>query len=284
MSNREVVFSLVDVIDAIENASEDFQWFANIETGEVGCYVDPIISGKGYDEDAFESDEWLSLPDQFDRDDWRTMRDYAYALGGSVGEELLDAIHGSGAFRAFRHIAERSGVLHSWHAYKDERICELAIEWLQENGCRWKDDRHQKQKRDWRDLLPDAMKVHLRLEILDQQLSACKLADAPSALPDGGFYSITRTGEEVSVVCETARVPSDALACEDDLRAFKVCGPLDFSLVGILAKMSSALADAGVPLFAISTYDTDYILVKEEMLETAAIALRDQGCEVVPEQ
>ena len=114
MGNDKPAFSLMRVIDAIEDASDNVRWFANVKTGEVDCYCDPLLSGEEYDEDAFEGDEWLPLPGRYDRDDWRTMRDYADALGGSAGDELLDAIHGSGAFRNFRRAIERLGALQSW--------------------------------------------------------------------------------------------------------------------------------------------------------------------------
>jgi len=126
----------------------------------------------------------------------------------------------------------------------------------------------------------DSASNTLRLHVLDQRLSVCKCEHVPTDLLDCDFCSITRTANEVSVVCETARVPSNTTAREDGWRALMVCGPLDFGLIGILAKIASALAEAGVPLFAVSTFDTDYILVKEELLQTAIAALRDGGCAI----
>lgn len=280
MRNDKAVFSLMRVIDAIESASDHARWFANVETGEIDCYYDPLVTGMEYDEDTFESDEWSPLPDRYGRDDWRMMRDYAYALGGSAGDELLDAIHGNGAFRNFRRIIERLGALQSWYAYKDELICRLAVEWLEEHDCAWVDDRHENARRDWRALLPAALSVRLQLIALDCVLSVCKYDNVPEGLAGGGFCCVTRTDEELSVVCETGAVPAGAIAREDGFRALKVQGPLDFGLVGILAKISTALAEANVPLFAISTYDTDYILVKEENLDTAIAALRQENCDV----
>lgn len=280
MRNDKPAFSLMRVIDAIEDASDNVRWFANVKTGEVDCYCDPLLSGEEYDEDAFEGDEWLPLPGRYDRDDWRTMRDYADALGGSAGDELLDAIHGSGAFRNFRRAIERLGALQSWYAYKDERLCELAVEWLEGHDCSWVDDRHENARRDWRALLPAALSVRLQLVVLDCALSVCKYDSAPEGLTGSGFYSVTRTDDELSVVCETEAIPAGTIAREDGFRALKVQGPLDFGLIGILAKISTALAEANVPLFAISTYDTDYVLVKEENLDTAIAALRQENCDV----
>ena len=126
------------------------------------------------------------------------------------------------------------------------------------------------------------MPATLKIELLDCRLSVCRYAEVPEGLPREGFLSVTRTGDEVSVVCETGRAPSGPQACEDGWSALKVLGPLDFSLVGILAGISTMLAEAGIPLFALSTYDTDYILVKEGDLRSAIEALRAGGCEVAP--
>lgn len=86
------------------------------------------------------------------------------------------------------------------------------------------------------------------------------------------LVAVTRTADELSVVCADERVPEDVTA-ERGWRAFKVEGPLDFALTGILARLSGALADANIPLFAISTYDTDYVLVRAGDVERAADAL-----------
>jgi len=88
----------------------------------------------------------------------------------------------------------------------------------------------------------------------------------------GPLVSVTRTAGELSVVCADQRVPEDAKA-ERGWRAFKVEGPLDFALTGIMARLSGALADANIPLFALSTYDTDYVLVRAGDVERAADAL-----------
>jgi len=277
MESDGVAFSLQRVINAIESASDDAQWFANVETGEVDACFDNWDSF-AENEYAYEDDKWLAMPDHYERNDWRTMRDFAYELGGAACDELLDTIHSKGAFRNFRRCVERLGALQSWYAYKDERNCQLAIDWLEAHGLSWNDDRHENAKRDWRTLLPEAFHMQLHLVVLDCNLSVCKLDKLPEErLMEGGFCCVTRTEDELSVVCETNKVPDDALVCEDGWKAFKVLGPLDFGLVGILAKISAALADAGVPLFAISTYDTDYIMVKEEHLDSAIDALRNEG-------
>ena len=104
-------------------------------------------------------------------------------------------------------------------------------------------------------------------EIVDIDLSA-------------SFFFIGKTDEELSLVCETADAPANALEREDGWRGFRIEGTLDFSLIGILSNISGVLADNGIGIFAVSTFNTDYILVKSENFETAAHALTTAGYDV----
>lgn len=119
----------------------------------------------------------------------------------------------------------------------------------------------------------------LSLALLDGVYAVARLAPSDS-IPDwaiaGSFHSITRTANELSIVCEAAPVPSDVRA-ERDWRCLEVAGPLDFSEVGIMAALTRALADAGVSVMALSTYDTDYLLVREAALDRAIEALGSDG-------
>lgn len=116
------------------------------------------------------------------------------------------------------------------------------------------------------------------LDITPGRYAVCRFTPSeplpPWAEPlrDGRLYSSTITRAEASVVCPEDRVPADAQA-ERDWVLLSVRGPLDFSLVGILAALLAPLKDAGVSVFAMSTYDTDYLLVKHEELENAVRAL-----------
>lgn len=123
--------------------------------------------------------------------------------------------------------------------------------------------------------------MSLTLRLMDLELSVCKLSDARYADLSGGFYTLSATGREVSLVCETAKAPGAALQSEKGFRAFEVMGQLDFSLTGIVAGITSALAKARVGVFVISTFDTDYILVREKKLEAAIDALVGAGYSVV---
>jgi len=116
------------------------------------------------------------------------------------------------------------------------------------------------------------------LLLLPYKLGICRLnssASIPVGLQDSGsFFSITRTEDEISLVCRENLIPADCVA-EKGFRALKVKGPLPFELTGILSSLLNPLARDGISIFAISTYDTDYILVKEEALEQTIIALRE---------
>jgi hypothetical protein len=121
--------------------------------------------------------------------------------------------------------------------------------------------------------------VDLSLDILPGRLAVCRLPpDAPLPEPPSraGFWSATRTEEELTIVLPEEMAPAGWKA-ESGWRCFKVLGPLDFGLTGILASLATSLAEAGVPIFAVSTYDTDYVLVKEENLEKAKQALLASG-------
>jgi hypothetical protein len=96
------------------------------------------------------------------------------------------------------------------------------------------------------------------------------------AQPAGGLSAVVHAPGEVTVVCAAARVP-DGVRAERGWRALRVAGPLDFALTGVLATIAVPLADAGVSIFAVSTFDTDYVLVRADRLEAAVGALRAAG-------
>lgn len=117
------------------------------------------------------------------------------------------------------------------------------------------------------------------LLIAPETLSVCRLPPSAAIPPwatDGSFFSVTKTGDELSVVCASGQVPNDVL-CQAGWRALKVKGPLDFSAVGILSSLLKPLADARIPVFVLSTYDTDYLMVRENLLPDATAALTAAG-------
>lgn len=123
----------------------------------------------------------------------------------------------------------------------------------------------------------------MKLEILDNKLKVVKLkADeiVPQIIFKQKFYSITKTDEELSIVVnEDIDIQSDII--EYNWRAMRIVGTLDFALIGILSKISTILAQAEISIFAISTYNTDYILLKEDKLEEAIEVLKQSGYEII---
>ncbi|MBQ9041793.1 MAG: ACT domain-containing protein [Eggerthellaceae bacterium] len=117
----------------------------------------------------------------------------------------------------------------------------------------------------------------MELKVLKQELSVCKVREVPAAVYGTELYFIGKTDEELSLVCETSVTPDDAIAREDGWRGFRIEGVLDFSLTGILSRISGVLADVEIGIFAVSTYNTDYVLVKAENLEAAMAALGAAG-------
>jgi hypothetical protein len=119
----------------------------------------------------------------------------------------------------------------------------------------------------------------LTLSVLPNQFAICRLSpddDIPGWGKNTEFYSITRSRDELSVVCFTEDAPLNVQA-ERDWRALRIQGRLDFSLTGILACLLAPLAEAEISVFAISTYDTDYVLVREKSLSQAISILKKQG-------
>lgn len=123
----------------------------------------------------------------------------------------------------------------------------------------------------------------MRIRLIDAELSVCKVAEYDRSLLDKPYCFIGNTPDERSLVCRTEDIPADTLARDDGWIAFMIEGILDFSLIGILSSIAGVLASAGIGIFAISTYNTDYILVKEENRQKAIAALRDAGYEVAQE-
>ena len=116
----------------------------------------------------------------------------------------------------------------------------------------------------------------VKIEPLDVELSVCKVTDYTQIDLEHPFVFTGSTDEEKSLVCPTDLVPENTLIKEDGWRAFRVRGQMDFCLVGILAQISKILADAGIGIFAVSTYNTDYILVKAENYSKALDLLQSE--------
>ena len=117
----------------------------------------------------------------------------------------------------------------------------------------------------------------MELKALDFDLTVCKVTSADVIDLNRDFFFIGRTDEEISLVYKTCDVPEITEERDDGWRAFRIQGVLDFSLVGILSKLSAVLAENKIGIFAVSTYNTDYILVKKENFQRAREVLTEAG-------
>ena len=117
----------------------------------------------------------------------------------------------------------------------------------------------------------------MNIQILKENFSVCQVSDISAADLSVPFTFAAVTDSELSLVCPSEYAPQNITAREDGWRAMRITGVLDFSLIGILAEIASLLAKANISIFALSTYNTDYILVKDKSLARAADVLKNNG-------
>ncbi len=123
--------------------------------------------------------------------------------------------------------------------------------------------------------------INMELKRIPHRLTVCKVADVSVIDMNAEFYFIEKTDEELSLVCRTEDTPAETIERDDGWRGFRIQGVLDFSLIGILSKLSGILAEHKIGIFAVSTYNTDYILVKEDNFENALSILKSEGYSVL---
>ena len=121
----------------------------------------------------------------------------------------------------------------------------------------------------------------MELKKLEYDLTVCKVSTIADIDMDSDFYFIGKTDEEISLVCKTGDTPEKTIERDDGWKGFRIQGVLDFSLIGILSKLSGILAENKIGIFAVSTFNTDYILVKAENFEKALSVLSAEGYTVV---
>lgn len=123
--------------------------------------------------------------------------------------------------------------------------------------------------------------MKLELKKIEYNLTVCKIRNTSDIDMTSAFYFIGKTDEELSLVCKTEDTPAKTIERDDGWKGFRIQGTLDFSLIGILSKLSGILAEHKIGIFAVSTYNTDYILVKEENFERALKVLALEGYVIV---
>lgn len=121
----------------------------------------------------------------------------------------------------------------------------------------------------------------MEIKKIDYDFSVCKVKDFSKVNLDNEYCFIGKTDEENSLVCITENIPENVTEREDGWKAFRIQGVLDFSLIGILSKISTLLAENNIGIFAISTYNTDYILTKKDNYNKALEVLINAGYQVV---
>ncbi len=123
--------------------------------------------------------------------------------------------------------------------------------------------------------------VHMKIKKISGFFSVCKVSDFSQVNFEDEFVFMAKTDEESSLVCRTASLPRNVTHCEEGWQGFRIEGNLDFTLVGILAKISTLLSREGIPIYAVSTFNTDYIFVKEHFYKDALLTLANNEFEIV---
>ena len=121
----------------------------------------------------------------------------------------------------------------------------------------------------------------MEIKKIHQEFSVCQVEDYSFVNLDSEYSFIGKTDEEKSLVCLTSEVPPNVIRRDDGWKALRIQGVLEFSLIGILSKIAAILADYNIPIFAVSTYNTDYLLVKKENYEKAIQALEAAGYKII---
>ena len=258
------------VIEGIEMASDDLTYFLDLETMEPVFVADPIETGIDDSEtiDLIEDnpDRFLLLPTKFEINEYHIMEKFISSMEDSEAkEELSYAIIGRGAFRRFKDTLIRYDIRQRWFDFQAAAYRDIAIQWCRENDL----------------LFTEKGVTPIEIHILNKNFSICKLEDYSKVNWDSPFCFIGKTDEENSLVCLTADVPENTIERDDGWLAFRVAGVLDFSLIGILSKLSTILAENKIGIFAVSTYNTDYILTKEKDFVDALEVLTEAGIQIV---
>ena len=120
----------------------------------------------------------------------------------------------------------------------------------------------------------------MEIKRIHQDFTVCQVKDYSLVNLDSEYSFIGKTDEEKSLVCITSEVPENIIQRDDGWKAFCIQGVLDFSLIGILAKIATILADNGISIFAVSTYNTDYVLIKKENYQKALEVLQTTGYKI----
>ena len=121
----------------------------------------------------------------------------------------------------------------------------------------------------------------MKLEKIECDFSICQISNVEQADLSQKYVFVSKTTDEISLVCETCYVTADIVSCEHGWKALKISGVLDFTMTGVIAKISDLLAKSDICIFVISTYNTDYIFMKADNYDNGIRALEQSGYIVV---
>lgn len=117
----------------------------------------------------------------------------------------------------------------------------------------------------------------MKFKILEENFTVCKINNISEINFNNNFIFVGKTDDEISLVCDKNSVPKNCVEKEENWKVLKICGKLDFSLIGILSKITTILAENKIGVFVISTYNTDYILINQEKIMEAVNILSEKG-------
>ena len=121
----------------------------------------------------------------------------------------------------------------------------------------------------------------MKIRKIHQEFSVCQVEDYSLVNLDSKYCFLGKTDQEKSLVCVTSDVPSNVIKRDDGWKAFRIQGILNFSLIGVLSKITTILANNGISIYAISTYNTDYVLIKKENYQRALDLLKSSEYEII---
>lgn len=121
----------------------------------------------------------------------------------------------------------------------------------------------------------------MKIKVFSEKFTVCKLNKISDFNINEDFFFLSKTEDELSLVCKSANAPKNTIACEDNWCMIKFVESMEFSMVGVLAKISNLLANNNISIFAVSTYNTDYILIKSEFLKKAISILKDNDYKII---
>ena len=121
----------------------------------------------------------------------------------------------------------------------------------------------------------------MEIKKIHQEFSVCQVEDYSLVNLDSEYSFIGKTDEEKSLVCITSEIPSNVIQRDDGWKALRIQGVLEFSLIGILSKIAAILADNNISIFVVSTFNTDYLLIKKENYEKAITALENADYKII---